>query len=161
MKLDVQKRLAAKVLGASKKRVKIDLPMLESLGISIDDFKQSITKADIRGYINKKVIYATQKKGVSRGRARQTHAQKVKGRQRGVGSRKGTKNARLPKKGTWMKKIRGQRNLIKELRDKEIISNKDFWELYGKAKGGFFRSRRHLKIFAEEHEMLKKAQKKQ
>lgn len=155
MKLDLQKKLAAKILDASPKRVKIDLDRLEELGIAIDDLKQSITKQDVRNFINKKVIYVVQKKGVSRARARKKHIQKVKGRQKGVGSRKGTKNARLNKKETWMKRIRTQRDLLGELRSKGIISNSDFWSLYSKAKGGFFRSRRHIKVFAEEHDMLK------
>ena len=156
MKLNVQKRLAADILGISKKRVKLDLARLEALGISIDDFKQSITKQDIRGFISKKVIFAIQKKGVSRVRARAIHIQKVKGRQRGHGTRKGKKKARLPKKEAWMDKIRGQRGLIQLLREKKLISNQDYWELYKKAKGGFFRSRRHIKLFMEEHGMIKK-----
>jgi large subunit ribosomal protein L19e len=155
MKLNIQKELASKILGASTKRIKIDLQRLEELGISIDDFKQSITKQDIRGYINKRVIYVVQKKGISRGRAKLRHEQKMRGRHRGMGSRKGTAKARLPKKETWMKKIRNQRELIQTLREKKVITNEDFWNLYRKAKGGFFRSRRHVKLFIEEHDMIK------
>ncbi|KHO46817.1 MAG: large subunit ribosomal protein L19e [archaeon GW2011_AR3] len=155
MKLNVQKKLAGKILGVSPKRIKLDLARLEATGSTIDDLKQSITKQDIRGFISKGVIIAKQKKGISRGRAKKTHIQKTKGRQRGVGNRKGKKNARLPGKDTWMKKIRGQRNLIRMLKDRKYISNRDYWELYAKAKGGFFRSRRHIKVFMEEHDMVK------
>ena len=160
MELSLQKRLAADVLKASKKRVKIDLQMLENLGLSIDDLKRSITKQDIRGYIGKGVIYLIQKKGVSRVRARKRQKQRAKGRQRGPGTRKGSKNARLPRKEEWMSKIRIQRNLLKVLREKNVISKENFWELYRKAKGGFFRSKRHIHIFMEEHGMVKSEIKK-
>ena len=160
MKLNVQKKLAANILGISGKRVKIDLELLEQLGISIDDFKQSITKQDIRGYISKGVIRSIQKKGISRGRARERHIEKTRGRHRGMGSRKGTAKARLPKKDAWMKKIRGQRGFLQLLRERQLISNKDYWDLYSKAKGGFFRSKRHIKLFIDEHDMIKQIKSK-
>jgi large subunit ribosomal protein L19e len=156
MKLNLQKKLAARVLKVSEKRVKLDLGKLDELGTSLEDFKQSITKQDIRNYINKGVIYAVQKKGISRGKARKRHQQRLKGRQRGPGTRKGTRKAREPKKETWMDRIRSQRQLLNVLREKKAISNRDYWDLYSKAKGGFFRSRRHIRIFIQEHDMIQK-----
>lgn len=156
MKLDTQKKLAASLMDVSEKRVKIDLDRLKALEMSIDDLKQSITKQDIRSFIKDKVIVILPKKGISKSRVRKSKIQKRKGRRKGSGSRKGTINARLSKKERWMKVIRAQRKLIKELRDKGIIKKKDYRSLYAKAKGGFFRSRKHIKIYIEEHNFVKK-----
>ena len=48
-----------------------------------------------------------------------------------------------------MKKIRVQRSFLKELKEKKIITQKKYSELRAKAKGGFFRSKRHIKIILE------------
>ena len=144
MKLNTQKRLAAQILKCSPKRVIFDQASLE-------DIKESITKADIRGLINDGVITRKQKKGISRGRARKRAIQKRKGRQQGPGSRKGKKTSRLPRKRLWMNTIRSQRDLIRRLKQKGVISKQSYRELYLKCKGGFFRSRRHIKLYLQEH----------
>jgi large subunit ribosomal protein L19e len=140
MKLNTQKGLSAKLLNCSKKRVIFDTERLEEI-------KEAITKADLRGLIKDKGISAKPIKGISRGRARKGQEQKRKGRQKGHSSRKGKKTARLPKKKAWMIKIRNQRKFIKELKDKKITNKKINSDLRSKAKGGFFRSKRHIKIF--------------
>ena len=142
MKLKSQKVLAAGLLKCSKKRVVFDTERLEEI-------KESITKADLRGLIKDNAISAKPVKGVSRGRARKRQEQKKKGRQKGFSSRKGKKTARLPKKKAWMSKIRTQRKFLKELKDKKIINKTISSDLRSKAKGGFFRSKRHIKIFLE------------
>ncbi len=147
MKLDIQKRLAAEILGCSKKRIKLDLERLA-------DIKEAITKADIRNLIKENAIKKIPKKGVSRGRARKRAIQKKKGRQKGEGSRKGGKNARLPKKEAWINRVRAQRLFLKALKDKGVIDSKLYRELYLKSKGGFFRSKRHIKIYLEGKELL-------
>ncbi|NQV08601.1 50S ribosomal protein L19e [Candidatus Woesearchaeota archaeon] len=126
MKLDIQKKLAASLKDVSKKRVKIDLDRLKDIEMSIDDLKQSITKDDVRKFIKDKVILILPKRGISRGRARKTKEQKKKGRRKGDGSRSGTPKARLSKKKRWMNKVRPQRKLLKELRDKKMIESKDY-----------------------------------
>jgi large subunit ribosomal protein L19e len=147
MKLKIQKRLAADVLKCSEKRVKFDTERLEEI-------KESITKADIKSLINDNAIYGIQKKGVSRVRARKIRTQKSKGKRRGDGSRKGKKTSTLPRKSVWMNKIRSQRELIKSLKDNQIINNEIYRELYRKSQGGFFRSRRHIKLYIEEHGLI-------
>ena len=52
-----------------------------------------------------------------------------------------------------MNRIRNQRQLLKILRDKKIITTTIYQELYAKSKGGFFRSRRHITLYLEEHEL--------
>ncbi|MBW2991954.1 50S ribosomal protein L19e [Candidatus Woesearchaeota archaeon] len=149
MRLKLQKRLAGEVLKTSKKHIRID-------PASAADVKEAITKADIRGLIGRGAIIAKPIKSLSRGRARQRKLQKSKGRRRGYGSRKGKYNARLGEKSSWMSKIRIQRDFLKELKGKGIITNRAFKELYVKAKGGFFRSKRHIKLYIEEHKLIKK-----
>jgi large subunit ribosomal protein L19e len=149
MELKTQKRLAAKLMKVSKKRIKFDPERL-------NDIKEAITKTDIRALLGEKAIKRRQKKGVSRVRARKTQKQKSKRLRRGPGSRKGKYTAISPKKKEWMAKIRAQRSFIKELKDKKIITTKNSKELYKKAKGGFFRNRRHIKLYIKERKMVKK-----
>ena len=143
-----QKKLAASVLGISKKRVKLDVTKL-------DEIKEAITKNDIRHLINNKVIQGKPEKGISKGRTRLAKLQKKKGRRVSQGSRKGTFKARNPKKKMWMNKIRLQRNILKAMKTKGHITSKIFQEIYRKAKGGYFRSKRHLKLYLQERDLLK------
>ncbi|RMF55290.1 50S ribosomal protein L19e [Candidatus Woesearchaeota archaeon] len=153
MRLKSQRKLAAQILKCAEKRVVFDTERIE-------DIKEAITKADIRGLIHDKVITAKPAKGVSRVRAKKRQIQKRKGKRTGKGSRKGGKKARNPKKKTWMNRIRIQRKFLQELRDKKMITSKDYRSLYQKAKGGFFRSKRHVKLFITEKGLMRKDAKK-
>lgn len=153
MKLNNQKRVAASILKASPKRVKFKQEAL-------DNIKESITKADLKIAIKKKEITLKKKKGVSRARANKILVQKRKGRQKGLGSRKGKKTARSPKKENWMSKVRIQRSFIHELRAKKIITKKSYRMLYLRIKGGFFRSRNHIKLYISEQGLSQKNGKK-
>ena len=143
MKVDNQKRLAAQILKCSKKRIKFDPDRLS-------DIKEAITKADIKGLMKDKAITKVNARGVSRGRARKRLVQKRKGKQKGEGSKKGSRSARLPKKRRWINKIRAQREVLRALKEKKIVDDKLYRDLYLKSKGGFFRSRRHIKLYLEE-----------
>ncbi len=136
-------------MGCSEKRVRFDTARLEEI-------KESITKADIKSLVDDKAITQIPKKGVSRGRANKIQSQKRKGRRKGHGSRKGTLNARDNKKDMWMAKIRLQRKTLKQLKDKGLITDKAFRLLYLKAKGGFFRSVRHINLYITERNLVKK-----
>jgi len=144
MKLTVQKRLAASALDCSPKKVKFAPDRLA-------DIKEAITKADLRALINDGVIIKEQNKGVSRARAKKKATQRAKGLQRGAGKRKGKKTSIVSRKESWMLKIRVQRAFITELRDSKIVDAAGYKNLYRKAKGGFFRSKRHIKIYMNEH----------
>ena len=146
--LTTQKRLSAQILKCSPKRVKFDVNSLE-------DIKEAITKADIRGLINDKAIIKIQAEGVSRGRARKRDSQRRKGRQKGPGSRKGSRTARYPRKRAWIDRVRLQRKFLKLLRDKKVVDKKTYHDLYLKSKGGFFRSKRHIKLYMKEHGLIK------
>ena len=147
--LDVQRRLAAQMLKCGKNRVKFDPDSLEEI-------KEAITKADIRGLIGKRIISKKRLLNTSRFWARKTKHQKGLGKQKGHGSRKGKKTARTNPKRTWINKIRLQRSYIKSLRDSNSLLPDHYHELYMKSKGGFFRSLRHLKLYIEERGFIKK-----
>ena len=149
MELKVQKRLAASVLKCSKSRIKLDSERL-------DEIKEAITKVDIKALIIDNAISRKPVNNTSRFRARKKIIQKRKGRQKGPGSRKGKRTARLPKKRAWISKVRIQREFLKYLRDKGLIKKNVYGDLYLKSKGGFFRSKRHLKLYIDEHGLIKK-----
>lgn len=149
MKLQVQKRLAASILKRSKSKVAIDTSRLEEV-------KEAITRFDVKGLIKSGAITAKAVKGPSKVRARKIQEQKRKGRRKGAGSKKGKATARLSKKEAWMIKVRAQRGFLKELKEKEYLDAKTYRDLYRKSAGGFFRSRRHIKLYIEEHNLVVK-----
>ena len=151
MKLNPQRRLAASVFGCSKKRVRFDQEALESIS-------EAITKQDIRELIDQGVIQKLPKTGQSRVRANKRLVQRRKGRQSGPGSYKGKRTARLPRKKEWMDKIRAQRSHLKSLRENGEISSQTFRALYNKARGGFFRSKRHISLYIQEQNLAEDKQ---
>jgi len=151
MMLKPQKRLSAKMFKCSPKKIHFDTERL-------DEIKEAITSADIKGLIGKGIITRSPSVGVSKSRARKKLGQRRKGRQQGPGSRKGLASSRLPRKRAWINRVRLQRSFIDLLREKGAIEHDNFKSLYLKIKGGFFRSKRHLTIYMEEHQMLKKAE---
>ncbi|MCP3681152.1 MAG: 50S ribosomal protein L19e [bacterium] len=149
MMLKSQKRIAAQLMKCSPKRVIFDSERLT-------DIKEAITKLDIKALIGQGVITKKPVKSVSRSRVRKMLVQKRKRRQSGAGSKKGKSTARLPKKKRWMGTIRLQRAFLDELREKGIISKSNYRQLYLKAKGGYFRSKRHIKLYLDERKLIEK-----
>ncbi len=142
-----KKRLAAKILNVGLDKVRFRTDALE-------DVTKAITRSDLRGLIAVGKVYVAALSYHSRGRARDIASQKRKGRQKGRGSRKGAAYASVPRKDRWMARIRTQRELLRELRAKTLISPKTYQSLYRKCKGGYFRNRRHIKLFISEHSLL-------
>ncbi|MCW4021189.1 MAG: 50S ribosomal protein L19e [Candidatus Bathyarchaeota archaeon] len=133
MSLGSQRRMAAEILKIGESRVWIDPER-------IDDVEAAITRDDIRRLVHEKVIRQVPKKGVSRGRARVLHEKKKSGLRRGPGSRSGRSGARVPRKETWMKKIRALRRKLRGLRESRSITEKVYRQLYVMAGSGSFRS---------------------
>ena len=115
-----------------------------------EEIARAITREDIRRLIFKGFIKKKPEKGTSRGRARAVAEKRKKGRRSGHGSRKGTANARLPRKERWMLKIRAQRRFLRELRKAGELAGGLYRRLYRMAKGGVFRSKAHLKLVLEQ-----------
>lgn len=152
MDLKVQKRLVSSLKKCSPRRVKLDSERLE-------DIKESITRKDIASLIKDRAIIVRQKTGSSRVRARRRKVQKAKGRQKGHGSRKGSTNARSSQKAAWINRIRKQKRLLKQLRDKKMVTTRVYRKLYGLAKGGYFRSLGHIKGYIKDQELIENVKK--
>lgn len=150
-----QKELAARSLGVSKKRIKLNINTPEDK----KSVQEMISRENAKELLGDKVISKLSKKGISRTRANYISQQKKKGRRAGQGSRKGTANARLKEKSIWMTKIRGLRAYLKKLKEEERITIPVYRELYKKAKGNFFRNKRHIQLYMEQNELLMEAKK--
>ena len=120
----------------------------------LDDIKQAITKRDLKLLIGDGAISKKPGNFTSRFRARKLALQKHKGRRKGEGSKKGKLTARFKPKKTWMSQVRIQREFLKLLLLKNIITRQAYRELYLKSKGGYFRSKRHIKLYLAEHDDL-------
>ena len=144
-----KKRLAAEILKTSPKKVKF-------LAEALDDIKKAITRSDLRGLIAVKKIVKSKANQQSRSRARKIATQKSKGRQKGKGAKKGAKYSRVTKKDRWMAKVRVQRTFLKELKEKKLVTTKNYQMLYRKVKGGYFRNRRHIKLYLTEYHLIEK-----
>jgi large subunit ribosomal protein L19e len=137
--LSNQRRLAAAILKCGEGRVWIDPASQEELA-------DAVTRSDVRSAIKARVIRRLPVQGTSRARARRHAREVAKGRHAGPGSRRGTPSARVPRKERWMRRIRPQRALLRELRESKQITPAVYREFYRRAKGGMFRSRAHLMV---------------
>lgn len=136
MKMSSAKRIAARKLNVGVSRLKVDPTATKKI-------KEAITGVDIENLI-KEGVFKFSGKGQSRGRARVLLAKKKKGRQKGIGSRKGTRNARTNKHKLWILRVRAQRKYILKLLQEQKIDSLQYRDLYNKIKGGFFRSKSHI-----------------
>jgi large subunit ribosomal protein L19e len=137
-----QRRIIAAILKCGVNRVWFDPERLS-------DIENAISREDLRGLVKEGAIKARQKKGVSRGRARDKIAKRSYGHCRGPGRRKGAAGARHPSKRTWIQKIRAIRKALVALRDAGTIDPHTYRILYRKAAGGQFRSVAHMKAQLE------------
>ncbi|TFG26572.1 MAG: 50S ribosomal protein L19e [Promethearchaeota archaeon] len=149
MNLNAQKRMAAEILKCGENRVYFD-PYLT------DEIKMAITREDIRNLIKEGIIQKKYKQGISKSRKIIRHERKKQGLGRGLGKRKGTKTARMPKKRAYIKRIRPIRKELRKLRDRKLITPATYRKLYRNAKGGMFNNIRQLNRYIKDKELLRR-----
>lgn len=146
--LSLQKRLAAEILGVGVSRIRIDPS-------KADEVADVITREGVKKLIEDGVITVEPKHVNSRARWRYRHKQRIKGRRRGHGKRRGGRNARVDEKTQWVSKIRKIRRYLKHLRDNGVVDRKTYRKLYRLAKGGVFHSLASLRTYLVERGILK------
>lgn len=137
-----QRRMAAAILKCGANRVWFD-PERQA------DIEAAISRNDLRELITEGAIKAHPVKGNSRGRTRARMAKRSYGHRKGQGRRKGAAGARGSSKRAWIRKIRAQRRVLREMRDDGSIDRSLYRVMYRRASGGQFRSVSHLTSHVE------------
>lgn len=129
MSIKLAKRAAASIMDRGVSSIRI-------ANGSLEEAAKAITKEDVRALIKSGKIYAVKKRENLSLHGKALKEKRRKGRSRGPGRRKGTTRAR---RGIlYQKKVRAQRRLIKDMKEKKELSNEQFKRYYALVKGGTF-----------------------
>lgn len=133
MTLKFAKRLAAQILNRGESAIRIK-------ETEVEEASKAITREDIKRLVQNGSIFALKMKHNISRNAKELRKKRAEGRRRGFGRRKGTMKARGGI--TWEKKVRSQRMLLHELKDK--LESKDYMRFYKLIKGNAFANKASL-----------------
>jgi large subunit ribosomal protein L19e len=136
MSIKLTKRIASDLIGRGESAIKIKPDFTAQA-------KKAITREDVRALVKSGGIYAVKAKHNLSAYSKVLREKRIKGRRRGMGRRKGTIAARGGLL-LYKKKIRGQRRLIKALKEEKSIDNIKFKKYYALVKGGNFATKGSL-----------------
>ena len=144
MTIKTVRRLAADIMTVGQNRVRILDPKKAA---------QAATREDVSNLIKEGVIKAAPVKG------RRKKELKERKARRGHGRRRGTPNARKPKKEIWMERIRALRKYLNELIVEGKLAKDMKRTLYLKIKGGHFAGKRMFYNYLKDMKLLKESKK--
>ena len=131
------RRLAADIMNVGETRVRISPDGLK-------EAEGALTRADVRGLIEKGVITKARVKG------RDSTARK---KRKGPGRKKGSLG---DAKKLWMQKVRAQRKLLAMLIESGVLDKKNKRSLYGKVKSGIFRNKKAMLLYLKDNKYIDK-----
>ncbi len=137
MTLATVRRLAADILNIGKRRVRFSTDGLK-------EAEGALTRSDVKGLIDKGLVKKINVQG------RDSTARK---KRRGKGRKKGSLGDR---KKLWMQKVRSQRKLLVILIESGTLAKEHKRSIYGKVKGGIFKSKRAMLLYLKDNELIAK-----
>ena len=132
MSIKFVKRAASKITGRGESAIRIKPSALA-------EARKALTKDDVRELVKNGSIYTIKEKKNLSIYGMELAIKRNEGRSRGPGSRRGGAGARPAV--SYMKRIRGQRRVLKSLKESKVIDNASFKRLYALVKGGTFASK--------------------
>lgn len=141
---NLQRRLAASILKVGQSKVWMDPE-------KVKDIEQAITRSDVRKLILKKFVKRLPDKVKM-----PVGMKKKKAGERGEGRRKGTKNSIVNRKTRWVQTVRPLRRELAAIKKGGMIENATYNQMRKLIKGGVFRNKSHLRLYLEQHGLLKK-----
>jgi large subunit ribosomal protein L19e len=141
MTVKFAKRAAGELLGRGESSIRINTN-------SIEDAKKAMTKEDVRKMIKDGGIFAIKEKHNLSYGSKLLKKRREKGRRRGAGKRRGTHKARAGE--PWMKKVRSQREFLKELRSSGKVDGATFKRFYSLIRGNVFTDKKSMLLHLNE-----------